>query len=71
MAAAMEIRSGQRVAGFLVLIDSEGCRHAVRLNSIQSLSDTDCCGDATLMVLPGGRQVMIPQKLTDVLGWIA
>lgn len=67
----MSIVSGQRVSGFLVLTDIDGCRHAVRLSAIQSLSDTDSCRDTTLMILPGGRQVMLPHRLDDVLSWVA
>jgi hypothetical protein len=67
----MGIETGHRVGGFLILVDSEGCRHAVRLAAIQCLSDTDPCADATLMILPGGRQVTIPRRLDDVLGWVS
>lgn len=67
----MTIMSGQRVAGFLVLIDVDDCRHAVRLSAIQSLGDADSCRDTTLMTLPGRRQVTLPHRLDDVLKWIS
>lgn len=33
--------SGERVGAFVVFVDENGLRHAVKLNSVLSLSDAD------------------------------
>lgn len=63
------LASGQRVGAFVVLIDENGARHAVRLGSVLALSDGDEQQDTTVMRLPGGRAVLIQASLEEVLGW--
>ena len=58
--------TGMRVAGFLILVDQDGLRHAVRLPAILSLHDADPGQDQTLVTLPGGRIAVVGQSL-DVL----
>ena len=69
----MTFVTGTRVAGFLILIDQDGLRHAVRLHAIQALHDADAGQDQTLVALPGGRIAVVCQPLEALLqeigGW--
>lgn len=60
---------GGRVGAFVVVIDGDGLRHAVRLGSVLALSDGDEAQDTTVMQLPGGRAVRVLAPLEEVLGW--
>ncbi len=64
-----DVVAGQRVGGFIVLVDEEGMRHAVRCGAVLALSDMDETGTDTVMVLPGGRAVTIRRPLHEVLSW--
>lgn len=61
--------TGMRVGAFVILIDDEGLRHAVRLGSVLALSDADNCQDTAVMQMPGGRTVLIRASLEEVLQW--
>lgn len=61
--------TGTRMGAFVVFVDEESLRHAVRLGSIMSLSDTDCSQDTTTMQMAGGRVVLIRAPLDRVLSW--
>jgi hypothetical protein len=63
------MRNGYRVGSYLVLIDTEGLRHAVRVTSILSVSDADLCQD-TAVVVAAGRQIIVPASWETVMGWI-
>lgn len=61
-------RNGLPLApGYVLLEDVDGLRHAVRISSIQLLSDGDQCGDSTVAVV-AGRSLMISQSLEELLG---
>ena len=64
-----DVVAGQRVGGFLVLVDEDGLRHAVRCGAVLALSDADGTGSDTIMVLPGNRVVTIRQSMQEVLAW--
>lgn len=66
----MELEPGDRVAGFIVLIDSEGCRHVVRAGGVMDLHDRDPCRDETVVALTGGRQLVLVVPLDQVIGWL-
>lgn len=61
--------TGTRMGSFVVFVDDENLRHAVRLGSVLALSDTDTCQDSTLMQMPGNRAVLIRAPLERVLTW--
>jgi hypothetical protein len=63
------LASGQRIGAFVVFIDANGVRCAVRLGSVLALSDGDERQDTTVMQLSGGRTVLIQAALDEVLGW--
>lgn len=63
------MRNGYRVGSYLVLVDTEGLRHAVRVTSILSVSDADMCQD-TAVVVAAGRQIIVPASWETVMGWI-
>jgi hypothetical protein len=63
------MRNGYRVGAYLVLVDTEGLRHAVRVNAILSVSDADMCQD-TAVVVAAGRQIIVPSSWETVMGWI-
>lgn len=60
-------------AGFLVVVDIQGVRHAVRLNSISAVRDADEARTEALIVLQGGRQAILTAHdfeavLTEIAG---
>ncbi len=66
------IISGGRVGRhFILLVDEEGLRHAVRHGSVLALSDADGDQDTTVAQLPGGRAVTIRASLDEVLAWLS
>lgn len=67
----LDIRSGARVAGFVVLVNGEGRRYALRLNAILGLQDVDECADQTLVTITGGHSFVVPKSLDQVLGWLS
>jgi bifunctional DNA-binding transcriptional regulator/antitoxin component of YhaV-PrlF toxin-antitoxin module len=63
------MRNGYRIGSYLVLVDMDGLRHAVRVTSILSVSDADMCQD-TAVVVAAGRQIIVPVPWQTVMGWI-
>ncbi|KAA0686188.1 MULTISPECIES: hypothetical protein [Alphaproteobacteria] len=64
-----DMTDGQRVAGFILLKDVDGKRHAVRPGAFQALSDADEDGDETIAQIGFSRQVRILRPLDEVLTW--
>lgn len=56
-----------RRGGFLLLVDTNGQRHAVRIGSIQGLHDGDEDQSQTIIALPGNRMAIVPQSLEQIL----
>lgn len=52
--------------GYLTVRDADGLRHAIRIASIQMLSDGDPVGDTTV-VLVAGRAIVVPIPLDKVI----
>ncbi len=67
----MDVESGDCIAGFLIVIDGDGCRHAIRLSEVLCLSDTDACGTETMMILRGGDRVRVNEPLDQVIRWMS
>lgn len=61
------LHEGERVGRFVVFRDIEGNTHAVAAGSVAAACQTD---DGTLLMLPGGRMVHVPQSLAMVLAWL-
>lgn len=51
---------------FIELIAEDGCRHIVRVASIQLLSDVDVLQDTTAIVV-AGRQITVPVALDEIV----
>lgn len=66
-AVPVEIVSGERIGSFLVLVDQDGVRHAVKPGAVLCVSDADQGRDATVLQLPGGRVLLVPQPMDEVL----
>jgi len=62
-----EFIEGTRRGSFLLLVDANGQRHAVRIGSIQGLHDSDESQSQTIVVLPGNRMAIVPRPLEQVL----
>lgn len=60
---------GRRVGPFVLFADDDGLRHAIRLHGVLALSDADSVHDATTMLMPGGRVVLVREPLEEVLEW--
>ncbi len=67
----MELVSGEKVSGFVVLRDDGGLRHAVRPGCILAISDADETQGETIVQLPGGRTLLIQRSLDEVLSWFS
>lgn len=63
------VRAANRA--FVVFVDENGVRYAVRLGSVLALSGGDERQDTTVMQLPGGRAVLIHAPFDEVLRWFA
>ena len=59
----------RRVGSFVLIVDDNGVRFAVKLGAILALSDGDESRETTVMQMPGGRAVLIRTPLEEVLGW--
>ena len=67
-----DIVSGRRLSGgYVLLVDADGLRHAVRQGAVLALSDADDAQNATVAQLAGGRTLTILASLDEVLGWIS
>ena len=60
----------QRHGGFLVLTDTTGRRHAVRIGALAGLSDADDDRAETIVQLPGGRYFVVAVPLEDFLAML-
>lgn len=65
------VAMGRRVGPFVLFADDDGLRHAVKLGVVMALSDTDTLQTATLMMMPGGRTVLIREPLDEVAKWFS
>ena len=50
--------------------DGDGCRHVLRVTSVQALSDTDLLRNETF-ITAAGRTIRVLQPLDAILGLIA
>ena len=62
-----QLEAGTRVGRFVVLRDVGGHTHAVAATGVNAACETD---DGTLLLLPGGRMIHVPQDLETVLRWL-
>lgn len=60
----------RRIGGFLQVQDGDGCRHLLRVTSVQALSDTDLMRNETFITV-AGRTIRVPQALDDIVELIA
>jgi hypothetical protein len=60
-------RGAERIGGYMLFVDRDGLRHAVRPGSVLCLSDADDCRDTTAIHLPGARIILVAATLDDVL----
>ncbi len=60
-----------RAGPFLMFTDPDGLRHAVRLNGVTGLSDADESHDTTLMLIHGGKLLILGEPLDVVITWFA
>lgn len=61
--------ANRRVGAFILFADRNGVRYAVRLGAILALSDGDEARETTVLQMPGGRAVLVPTSLEEVLEW--
>ncbi|GJD59445.1 hypothetical protein [Methylobacterium dankookense] len=60
----------RRVGSYLQVQDGDGCRHLLRVTSVQALSDTDPLRNETF-ITAAGRTIRVPQALDSIVGLIA
>ena len=66
-----DVVMGQRSGPFVLLLDEDGLRHAIKLSAIQVLSDADEESTSTAIQLTGNRVAVIRRPLDEVLSWFA
>lgn len=59
---------GQRIGRYVLLVDSDGMRHAIAISAALALCELD--GGGTVLMLPGGKMVRLEADLDDVLLWL-
>ena len=64
-----DLVTGERVGAFVVFIDEDGLRHAVRCQAVLAPSDADALAGDTMLQLSGNRTVTVRCPLGEVLGW--
>ncbi|WP_336490745.1 hypothetical protein [Methylobacterium nigriterrae] len=60
----------RRVGNYLQVQDGDGCRHLLRVTSVQALSDTDILRNETF-ITAAGRTIRVPQPLHEIVELIA
>ena len=66
-----ELLSATRMGPFVLLLDEDGLRHAVKLSAVQVLSDADTETNSTAIQLTGNRVAVVRHPLDEVLSWFA
>ena len=61
------LQEGERIGRFLVLRDQDGCLHAVAAGAVSILREVD---DGTLLMLPGGKMLLVARAMRTVLAWL-
>ncbi|MEE7503835.1 hypothetical protein ACLBXO_26475 [Methylobacterium sp. C33D] len=60
----------RRVGNFLQVQDGDGCRHLLRVTSVQALSDTDLMRNETF-ITAAGRTIRVTQPLDEIVDLVA
>ncbi|SFF11995.1 hypothetical protein [Methylobacterium sp. 13MFTsu3.1M2] len=60
----------RRVGNFLQVQDGDGCRHLLRVTSVQALSDTDLMRNETFITAVG-RTIRVTQPLDEIVDLVA
>ncbi|MGV7034757.1 hypothetical protein [Methylobacterium symbioticum] len=60
----------RRVGSYLQVQDGDGCRHLLRVTSVQALSDTDPLRNETF-ITAAGRTIRVPRALDSIVELIA
>ncbi|AWN41801.1 hypothetical protein U8607_13320 [Methylobacterium durans] len=60
----------RRVGNYLQVQDGEGCRHLLRVTSVQALSDTDPLRNETF-ITAAGRTIRVLQPLDEIVELVA
>jgi len=56
-----------RVAGYVILRDADGRRHALRTDDVQGVSELDDLGDECVVTVTGGQVLHVLRPLDDIL----
>jgi hypothetical protein len=61
------LHEGDRVGRFLLVRDQDGCLHAVSAGAVSVMREVD---DGTLLMLPGGKMLVVARAMRTVLDWL-
>ena len=56
----------RRIGAYLQVQDGDGCRHLLRVSSVQAVSDTDLMHNETF-ITAAGKTIRVPQALDEIL----
>ncbi|MCP1558865.1 UNVERIFIED_ORG: hypothetical protein M2438_002955 [Methylobacterium sp. SuP10 SLI 274] len=60
----------RRIGAYLQVQDGDGCRHLLRVSSVQAVSDTDLMHNETF-ITAAGKTIRVPQALDEILPLIS
>ena len=61
------LQEGDRVGRFLLLRDQDGCLHALAAGAVSIMREVD---DGTLIMLTGGKMLVVARAMRTVLAWL-
>lgn len=61
------IEEGDRVGRFVILRDVDGRLHAILATSVSLVCEAD---GGSMLLLPGGRAIMVDRDMGQVLAWL-
>ena len=62
-----DLEEGQRCGRYVIIRDADGQLHAVAATAVSVLRVVE---DGTLLMLPGGRALLVDQSMGKVLSWL-
>ena len=62
-----QLQDGMRFGRYLIVHDVDGRTHAISAGAVSAICEVD---DGSLLMLPGGRAILVPRDLGVMLKWL-